>query len=409
MKDIIKKQNTGITLIALVISIIVLLILAGVTIASLTGDNGLLARTVSAKENTERAELIEEIRLEILGKLAENNGVSLNEETIIDILTEYFKEDSIPEDLSDMKVTLTTLDEKIDDISIGEIIGDIAIEEEGTKLKITKDNAEIKLRTINDSEISTYYGAETSYKSESHPNIKWQLFLIDADNYYLIASDYVPNAELPCSGNDGFGETDLLKVDGSDYKARFCTGWGFDDGVLTAGTRYKAGSNSTAFTATEGSRYLTANYLRWITTYSSSSINNICAVAFMMDTDKWQSFADGKGASYAIGGPTIEMFSKSWNAVPEHTKMTDYTTLSETNSSSTGYKANGPEAGNRFFGRKTNMWFIKENEYASGYWLASPYAGADYVVFVGSSGIITSPGGMCFYTTGRFPTNSSGP
>ena len=36
------KKEKGITLIALVITIIVLLILAGVTIATLTGDNGIL-------------------------------------------------------------------------------------------------------------------------------------------------------------------------------------------------------------------------------------------------------------------------------------------------------------------------------------------------------------------------------
>ena len=39
-----KMRNRGITLIALVITIIVLLILAGVTIATLTGDNGILTR-----------------------------------------------------------------------------------------------------------------------------------------------------------------------------------------------------------------------------------------------------------------------------------------------------------------------------------------------------------------------------
>ena len=36
------KRSKGITLIALVITIIVLLILAGVTIASITGENGIL-------------------------------------------------------------------------------------------------------------------------------------------------------------------------------------------------------------------------------------------------------------------------------------------------------------------------------------------------------------------------------
>ena len=34
-----KRKNRGITLIALIVTIIVLLILAGVTIATLTGDN----------------------------------------------------------------------------------------------------------------------------------------------------------------------------------------------------------------------------------------------------------------------------------------------------------------------------------------------------------------------------------
>ena len=46
------KKQTGITLIALVITIIVLLILAGVTIATLTGDNGILKKVGEAKNNT---------------------------------------------------------------------------------------------------------------------------------------------------------------------------------------------------------------------------------------------------------------------------------------------------------------------------------------------------------------------
>ena len=46
------NSNKGITLIALVITIIVLLILAGVTIAALSGDNGILKRATEAKEQT---------------------------------------------------------------------------------------------------------------------------------------------------------------------------------------------------------------------------------------------------------------------------------------------------------------------------------------------------------------------
>ena len=45
-------NNNGITLIALVVTIIVLLILAGVSISMLTGKNGILNRAVEAKEKT---------------------------------------------------------------------------------------------------------------------------------------------------------------------------------------------------------------------------------------------------------------------------------------------------------------------------------------------------------------------
>ena len=48
-----KRTNEGITLIALVITIIVLLILAGVSIATLFGENGILTKATSAKEATE--------------------------------------------------------------------------------------------------------------------------------------------------------------------------------------------------------------------------------------------------------------------------------------------------------------------------------------------------------------------
>ena len=50
------KKEIGITLIALVITIIILLILAAVTIAALSGDNGILRNVAKAKEETEQAE-----------------------------------------------------------------------------------------------------------------------------------------------------------------------------------------------------------------------------------------------------------------------------------------------------------------------------------------------------------------
>ena len=55
------KENKGITLIALVITIIVLLILAGVSIAMLTGENGILTQANKAKVET-RGAAVQEVR-----------------------------------------------------------------------------------------------------------------------------------------------------------------------------------------------------------------------------------------------------------------------------------------------------------------------------------------------------------
>lgn len=51
-----KSKNKGITLIALIITIIVLLILAGVSIATLTGHNGLITRAREASTESKKAD-----------------------------------------------------------------------------------------------------------------------------------------------------------------------------------------------------------------------------------------------------------------------------------------------------------------------------------------------------------------
>ena len=65
------RRNKGITLIALVITIIVLLILAAVSIATLTGENGILTQAQKAKEKTKNAEVEEQRKLAI-GEAATN-------------------------------------------------------------------------------------------------------------------------------------------------------------------------------------------------------------------------------------------------------------------------------------------------------------------------------------------------
>ena len=76
----IKKDMKGITLIALVITIIVLLILAGVSIATLTGQNGILTQSQNAKEQTENSNNWEQVKLAVTAGKLENitKGTDLN-------------------------------------------------------------------------------------------------------------------------------------------------------------------------------------------------------------------------------------------------------------------------------------------------------------------------------------------
>ena len=81
-----KKESKGITLVTLVITIVVLLILAGIAIAALTGDNGLFSRAQQAKEETIKSQLKEEITMAIqeiqAEELPKGNNVTL--ETLAD-------------------------------------------------------------------------------------------------------------------------------------------------------------------------------------------------------------------------------------------------------------------------------------------------------------------------------------
>ncbi|MBR3133481.1 MAG: hypothetical protein IKG42_05415 [Clostridia bacterium] len=106
------RDRKGITLIALVITIIVLLILAGVTIAMVVGDNGILSRSREAKDTTNIKKIQEEVDLEAADLVAEyhskDNGqvpstageyvaVQINEKTVNGI--------EIKADESTMKIT----------------------------------------------------------------------------------------------------------------------------------------------------------------------------------------------------------------------------------------------------------------------------------------------------------------
>ena len=75
-----RKQERGITLIALITTIIVLLILAGITIGAITGSNGIIGQAQSAKEETEISQEKEIIDISTVEAMGKNNRGNLEEE-----------------------------------------------------------------------------------------------------------------------------------------------------------------------------------------------------------------------------------------------------------------------------------------------------------------------------------------
>ena len=70
-------RNNGITLVSLVVTIIVLIVLAGISINLILGDNGIITIAKKAKENTELAKIEEETELnELYEQLENGNGTS---------------------------------------------------------------------------------------------------------------------------------------------------------------------------------------------------------------------------------------------------------------------------------------------------------------------------------------------
>lgn len=92
MRKIKEKNESGITLVALVVTIIVLLILAGITIATLFGDNGVIEKAQKAKDETQKAQENEIQGIEDIIKKLEGEKNMRNYEIAITDKIENFNE-----------------------------------------------------------------------------------------------------------------------------------------------------------------------------------------------------------------------------------------------------------------------------------------------------------------------------
>ena len=312
------KNTKGITLIALVITIIVLLILAGVTIATLTGDNGILTRASDASRENEIASVKEQAELDITnwvaGELENGRDSTVNTpEKVKEIL------DTANQNNGNKYYNGYT------DTGVKTPNGyEVPFEELYTNNSTEGGITEISVAN---------YGDKVDYISKGDSSLIWRIFYDDENYVYLISSK-----------EDGSNTVEYCKL--SEYP----------------------GSSKTY----SGSADITDSFLQSLNSQWFSVLGNTPntgstgkAVAYLMDQDVWDEYKDSEeNASYAIGGPTLELFIKSYNATSKQNAQEQEIKISSCNT--TGYLYN-----------KSSGWLstrygngIYNND---GWWLASPY------------------------------------
>ena len=175
------KESKGITLIALVITIIVLLILAGVTIATLTGDNGILGKANDAKTQTEQAKEDENLKIAIAGSYGTDGKLNLKD------LKDNLENQGINYDKNNtgfpLEVTVNGEKKKID--ANGNIIGSI----QSLKTKGTVFNDTTTLEDTYGNQVTIPKGFKIA--SDSATEVTGGIVIEDATYTKTIGSQFV--------------------------------------------------------------------------------------------------------------------------------------------------------------------------------------------------------------------------
>ena len=355
-------SNSAITLVALVITIIILLILAGVTLNMVMGDSGIFGKANSAKEQTQLKTAEDTIKLAVLDNrtLRETGDASaLSNENLKVSITEKLRD--LGYNVAEDNNIVTYYEDKT--IKIEDYLGK-EDNQGGITAQEIKNNPE------------TYYGLKvTDYTSKNGQN-DWRIFYSDGEHIFLITGDYIDTTATDRI-NSATGMTT------SNYSAYWNPVPAFQTVDSTTLTRFKA------------------------TEYAlQSGINNSKCVSTLLNDNNWTSYLDeeinGKRkAEKAIGSPTVEMWMDSWNA--RYPKSSDQIyRKASTSTSNPGYYVGislNPTTTNidsnvmsEKEGYNNKLYYPHMSGYngTDGYWLASPSAGnSNYVLYVHCGGYVS--------------------
>ncbi len=184
-----KDLTKGITLIALVITIIVLLILAGITIATLVGENGILSKATEASNKTEEKNAEEEVKIAVMGSIGTNG--ELENELLKDNLNKIENISGVPEEITDSSYPLTVTVEgkysctinKNGSIEQGEVVSREGIKV-GDYVNYTYDQ-----KTEGYSLLSTQSGYTSNQTVNQKSGMKWRVLNIHENGTVDLIAD----------------------------------------------------------------------------------------------------------------------------------------------------------------------------------------------------------------------------
>ncbi len=340
MKERIKTVK-GITLIALVITIIVLLILAGVTIATLTGENGILSKATEAKTENIAGQEEEQVKMAYSAALAQK----INE----DVLAE-----DVQNELENMMGENKT-ECKDNDGSI-----EVKFRDTGNRYVISNDGNVINQGSLTYAELSSQIGVDNygdfvdygiDLNDDGDTTNDWKIFYAENGNTFIIAADYLLYDKVPENA-----ETREITGDGYDYSVRWLD---------------PSNNGSTDISSSVADKFK----FTWLDEGRESDEGNIKVATVLLNTSIWSEFASGIEGAEAIGTPTLEMFIASWNQKYSDSKL--YYAINEENDYLVGNTENPTTAQvlmNTSEGYNDELYYPHQEDYHNcwGYWLVAP-------------------------------------
>lgn len=344
---------------------------------TLTGDNGLIKKASEAQKENLKAEGLEKIQVEVAGSYDNNGQIDTNQ---------------LRTNLQHIPGITTENDELITNST--EIKLPLLVKISGNQYLIKADGSTKAKFGIDEYDVAkhpeTYYGHYiTNYNSPNDAGIrnedgqlgKWQIFMADDDNIYLIASNYITAEYTGTKNGQGYN------YDKANQTPETATDMWFSN-ILA---QYNANLNTTDIPSILSRLDKQSIYHKWINNPNNQTINtnNEKAVTSMLDVSVWNGYNNTSFAKYAIGGPTIEMFCKGYNDCHESNEIN----ANENNTYGYMIQKGNTEARNinlpgfNEISALSHHAYFKQKSYDNGYWLSSTSAcGNREMLYAGSSG-----------------------